>query len=89
MLKACGRNLSNLYPTKEQNYARTDPSYISLPQGIGRVHGGFLDLPAYVTGDIINVCDIKVVSRAPPLGTIPSLFCKGTVGWKTTFWLAL
>lgn len=54
-----------------------------------RVHNGVLDLPTYVTGNLINLCDIKVVYHVPPLDIIPSLFCKGTIGWKKTFWLAL
>lgn len=49
----------------------------------------FLDLPIFVMDDnLINLCDIKVVYHVPPLAVIPSLLCKGTVGWKKTFWLA-
>lgn len=49
----------------------------------------FLDLPIFVMdNNLINLCDIKVVYHVPPLVIVPSLFCKGTVGWKKTFWLA-
>lgn len=48
----------------------------------------FLDLPMFVMDNLINLCDIKVVHHIPPLVTVPSLFCKGTVGWKKTFCLA-
>lgn len=47
----------------------------------------FFDLPIFVM-DNLNSCDIKVVYHVPPLAIVPSLFCKGTVGWKRTFWLA-
>lgn len=51
----------------------------------------FLGLPVYLVMDanLINVCDIKVVLSFPPLDIIPSLFCKGTIGWKKMFQLAL
>lgn len=50
--------------------------------------GFFLGLPVYLVMDanLINVCDNSVISTTD---IIPSLFCKGTIGWKKTFQLAL
>lgn len=48
----------------------------------------FLDLLMFLMGNLINLCDIKVVYHVPSLVIVPSLFCKGTVGWKKMLWLA-
>lgn len=48
----------------------------------------FLDLLIFVMDNVINLCDIKVEYHVPPLVIVPSLFCKGTVGWKKMLRLA-
>lgn len=45
----------------------------------------FLDLLIFVMDNLTNLCDIKVVYHVPPLVIVPSLFCKGTVGWKKMY----
>lgn len=47
----------------------------------------FLDLPIFVM-DNKFVWYKSSVSCSTTCYIVPSLFCKGTVGWKKTFWLA-